>query len=287
MRKLLIALTLLPSLALASGLTGSGITGLPDNVTVPGTLSVTGASTLTGAVTAGTITSSGNFTVQKNDAKLTLDDNASTADNQIWDFRAISDALYGRVVNDSGGAVSNWLQVDRTGVVVDQVKLFGTNTLVEQKLSIGTALSLTPTTMTDTRACASGFFRSAWNYCVYNGAVTGTSLTRDTCTPVTVPAGSKVISIRLMARASAANSVSLRSATVTVFLESSCTNALATTEALASENPATTSGWYLSQDIDTVLVPTNLGVGGSVWIRLSDDTGNQGVGNYWISGYFN
>ncbi len=53
--------------------------------------------------------------------QLIFDETDQGADGQLWDFLSLSGTFRGRTINDAGSAATTWIQVDRTGQVVDSV----------------------------------------------------------------------------------------------------------------------------------------------------------------------
>jgi hypothetical protein len=62
----------------------------------------------------------------------------AAADEKVYDWIATTTQLIGRAVNDTNGAANNWIEVDRTGFVIDSVN-FPTVKLTTGNLVIGTS----------------------------------------------------------------------------------------------------------------------------------------------------
>lgn len=118
-------------------------------INATGAFSLTGAATITssldvnrigvgiGGVPAGageidaggTITARGNVSLLATSTtnptvELTMSD--ATADNKRWQIRASVETLLMRALNDAGSTTNNFLEVERTGAVIDSVNLKGT-----------------------------------------------------------------------------------------------------------------------------------------------------------------
>lgn len=65
-----------------------------------------------------------------------LQETDGAANNKNWGFGASAEQLFMSVINDAGGGVVNWLQVDRTGTTVDTVN-FNNGTLQYGGIEVG------------------------------------------------------------------------------------------------------------------------------------------------------
>lgn len=62
--------------------------------------------------------------------RLALFDNDASADNRYWDFLSVGETLSFRTAEDNGVSPTNWLTVDRTGTVIDNVNLPNGNVVI-------------------------------------------------------------------------------------------------------------------------------------------------------------
>lgn len=67
----------------------------------------------------------GDLNIQSTTPQVIFTELGVTEDNAWWDFAADAEAFLGRLINDANNVVANWLKVDRTGMTVDTVELFG------------------------------------------------------------------------------------------------------------------------------------------------------------------
>lgn len=140
-------------------------------------------------------------------------------------------------------------------------------------------------TQSSSKACASGYTRKTPNYCVKDSRMFS-GMTRDACTSVALPAGDvKALLVSLRANAYSANSAGQdRSATVDVFTDSGCSTYYGDVSAFAEarEWNALAANIIASQSVSVLVTP----VSGYIYLRFSDDAGNQGTGYYAVLGYF-
>lgn len=143
-------------------------------------------------------------------------------------------------------------------------------------------------TVSSTKACAAGYTRRGPNYCSSNSD-TAVVATRDICISVgAVPADAKGVRVLAAARANAANAILARFTLMPFYSDSGCTALMAPNSYLQAnfkENVAQPAATILSEN-SIVLDLFPPAVGGGVWVKLADDTGNQGTGNVYLKGYF-
>lgn len=136
--------------------------------------------------------------------------------------------------------------------------------------------------VTSTKACASGYTRAGPNLCTRDAWGTGTGLTRDACTTIAAPAGAKAVLFYIEAGVVSTNVVGLRFVIVDAFDSSACsTGAWRVLGAQVREQvavAATTLGIHQVQGLAKVF-------GGNVFLKFTDDAGNNGIAAYHIIGY--
>lgn len=216
-------------------------------------------------------------TISTIDARLILIEADAAADNKRWELIASGEVLSMRAVNDANSVATDAVTVQRTGLTVDSVTLGGTTVAVTNALTVGS-------TFTSTKAAEAGYSRVSPNMCRKNDITTEISLTRDTLTLITGPTGCTGIILMIVAGAGSANSVAERSTDVIVYSDSGGTIPIAHVTARGTEDAANANVEYTCLTRQEVSVKTN----GSyqVWIKFTDDTGNQGAANYIIVGYY-
>ena len=74
-------------------------------------------------------------------AEIELRETGATANNERWILTATGEQFLGRIVNDAGSVVTNFLTVDRTTTVVDTIGLLA-GTVQVKRTSIGAAVGL-------------------------------------------------------------------------------------------------------------------------------------------------
>lgn len=134
------------------------------------------------------------------------------------------------------------------------------------------------------KSCATNYTRTALNFCMYTGGGSFTSLTRDSCTAVSVPSGSKLIEITARASAGANNSTGSRYSIIESFVEPSCSTLIGRVQAYGYEFSALTAG--VTVNLITASMKAKYYSGDITYIKFTDDSGNQGTGEYYISGYW-
>lgn len=168
----------------------------------------------------------------------------------------------------------DWLEVTRSGLSVTTVDFPNGDVNITDSL-------------TSSKACASGYTRISPNYCTSDTPSASYSLTRDACTTITAPAAdSKIISIQLSSAAKSNNGVLTRVTTIASYNDSGCiTQAAPVITAYAREDPALSAGNFLALNSQNVFIKSS-SAGSDVYLKLTDDAGNQGTGFYNIIGYY-
>lgn len=133
-------------------------------------------------------------------------------------------------------------------------------------------------------ACETGYSRKSLNLCLAT-ATNNIALVRDACTTIAAPATARSVIVRIRTFANAANSVAQRNASVSAFTFSTCATTLRIgPSAFAYEFSALAAGTALAMDSDTIILPVDGAV--NIYLRFSDDVGDQGNAQYEIVGYF-
>lgn len=160
--------------------------------------------------------------------------------------------------------------------------------IADRGIANGVAALTSAGGITVPKACLSGFTRYAVNYC-HTNTEAGTSLVRDACTAIPVPSGSGALALNLKyyVNARSANAIAGRYAFINYYSAVSCggggvgvhTQASAT----AYEFVATAANTSLATELNDGFTPV---VSGNAYVKLLDDTGNQGTGIVYMMGYF-
>lgn len=222
-----------------------------------------------GAPTLGANTFTAAQTIQAASPYIIFIETDAAADNGHWDFAIDGEAWRLRARDDAGSSATNIIIVQRTGTTVDSITLGGPLVL--------------SSTFSSTKAAETGYSRVTPNMCRVNVLPSETSLTRDTITLVTGPTGSGGLILRLMAASVGAGSIADRSADVFVYSDSGGTTEIARITARGHEEVAS-AGVVTCQVRQEVHVKTDSS--SRVWLQLTDDAGNSGLGGYMIVGYY-
>lgn len=148
----------------------------------------------------------------------------------------------------------------------------------------------------DGRACSDGYTRVAPNHCQLidiNTYGPATGMTRDACLEVTAPATAKALEVYVKADAGAA---AVAPAPRYSFIQSwHYPGCLVISKLVAAasgfELAGIGAGSILTSDTATVVLPL-MGtegfakMGGKLYLRFVDDTGNNGAAYVWVLGYF-
>lgn len=156
------------------------------------------------------------------------------------------------------------------------VGLTGDETIAGEKTFSGSLLS--------TKAAASGYSRVSPNLCRVDVVPTVSVLTRDTVTLVTGPTGCKGLVLLFVAQAGANNAIGARNIQVDVYSDSGGTTQISKTGCAGYEPSAITAGLAVASVTVELHVKTDSS--GRVWLKMSDDGGNQGIATYAIVGYY-
>lgn len=150
-------------------------------------------------------------------------------------------------------------------------------------ISGATSIS-TSGTVSSTKACASGYTRITPNLCIKPDSST-TILTRDVCTAVNAPSpDAKVLLIRLEALSRTENGVGIRSAIVSGYSDSGCTQ---TTIYPVSANSVEFVAYGNMNSINRAIVISHVilpSPGATTYVRLLGGTYAQGL--YNVVGYY-
>lgn len=217
----------------------------------------------------GTTTLTGTEIIQSAAPSLVFNETGVTANNGRWDFVVDGEAWRLRATNDAGSSATNIIMIERTGNTIDSITLGGP--------------LVSSSTFSSTKAAETGYSRVTPNMCRVDVLPSETLLTRDTITLVTGPTGSKGLILRLMAASVGAGSIADRSADVFVYSDSGGTTAIARITARGHEEVAS-AGVVTCQVREEVHVKTDSS--SRVWLKLTDDAGNAGIGGYMIVGYY-
>lgn len=143
----------------------------------------------------------------------------------------------------------------------------------------------TDTRIVSTASCASGYSRKTPNYCQRTGALSATSLVRDTCTAIAAPANSTMLSLNLFALLTASGSpvVAVRETFAFTYSDAACTTIINQINHQSLQRLADANGGlqYISQATES-----GPNVSGSYYVRFTDDAGNANTVTYSINGYY-
>lgn len=136
---------------------------------------------------------------------------------------------------------------------------------------------------TGTAPCDSGYVRALPNLCVKQGSISVTTLTRDTCTSITLPTRAKALLIYFSVSVRSVNASGVeRFARISAWADPGCaTTRILNKLAAAYEFVAT-----LSTEIAAAEGQEILQTPAATWLIFEDDAGNASVGTYEIRGYF-
>lgn len=250
--------------------------------------------TIDGATIGGATPDAGTFTTLSATGNVTLGDATSDTITTTGRFNAhlvpSTDNTY-----DLGSASLEWrnLYVDGTAnidaLVADTADISGGTidgaTIGGSSAAAGTFTNLTASgSITHNKACATNFTRVSPGLCVRapGGLV---SLTRDACSTISYPDGATAVMLSAQATAVAANGAGASRYTyIRVFPNTGCTGSgsFQVAEADAWEFTALGGFQVLGKDLGSVVIPAN----SSYRIRLEDDAGDEGYGNYRIVAYW-
>ena len=134
-------------------------------------------------------------------------------------------------------------------------------------------------------ACAAGYTRKTPNYCQINTTL-AVALVRDACTTITFPADTVVGKVAFEAIARAANSLlALRESQIDLYSDAACATLYQTKIAHARTLEFTALAGSDTLATDTAehdILTTSL----SAYVKFTDDTGNNALANYTITGYY-
>lgn len=136
-------------------------------------------------------------------------------------------------------------------------------------------------TLSSTKACDAGFTRKSPNSCFDTPPEPSlTALVRDTCTAITEPTGATGVDFFIELDVNSGNALALRNSTITAFSDSGCTTAITSITSTVREQTAVAAGTALGTRTDRFYVPAS-----AIWLRFTDDAGNQGAAWFSIYGY--
>lgn len=138
-----------------------------------------------------------------------------------------------------------------------------------------------------TASCATGYTRITPNFCANDTAYANIALTRDTCTAIASPsanANAIVLDINNSITASGAPVAANRFTRTAFFGEAGCVTTKNAYQSVTRQRAADANGDEILRD-QFQAVHKNKD-SGSFHVYLSDDTGNSGTADYWISGYY-
>lgn len=197
-------------------------------------------------------------------------DSAAPANEKYWKFGNSSGDFVLFTYDDAQQPVQTALTISRTGTSVNETNLFG-------NVVVGNTLS-------STKPCDTGFTRAGPNFCKRSAPYNPPLMTRDFCEPSGVSAGASAVVIKAITFARSNNVSAGRYSAIRYYTDNLCSTGLITlSEATGYEFVAVPAATNISSDHETSIL---ISPPSSFWLRHEDDAGNQGLGYYWIVGYF-
>ena len=192
-------------------------------------------------------------------------DSAAPSNEKYYKFGNASGDFVLFTYDDTPAAASTVFSITRTGTTPN-------------------SFDLGAVSLTSSKACASGFTRIGPNFCLDPDAYPAlTTLTRDTCTTVSLPSGSKAIVLQLLVLSRSANVANtLRTARISGYNDSSCITASFSFMNTAYEFNNVVATEISRMEGQIVLPVTS----GNARLYFQDDIGDQGLGQYAIVGYY-
>lgn len=144
-------------------------------------------------------------------------------------------------------------------------------------------------TLSSTKACAGGYTRQSPNYC-YVAAPANVALVRDACTAVAAASADAKVTVLLATMVvNSANAIALRYSDVAVYSDATCATLYTPGTAggqttNAREFAAVAAGTLIATDVARYVIPLP-SAGATIYLRFSDDAGNQGTASYYLVGY--
>ena len=133
-------------------------------------------------------------------------------------------------------------------------------------------------TLSSTKACEAGYTRVAPNQCaITTSPLAGPALVRDVCASVAATStGEKSSSFLMRLTLGANNLVAQRTATLNFYSDSGCASVISAIFNLqAREEVAVAAGTVLVSK-DSLIFVRRPSAGATIWVKFTDDTGNQG-----------
>lgn len=226
------------------------------------------ARTTLGAASLSANTFTAAQTIQSAAPNLVFDETGATADNGRWDFTIDGEAWRLRATNDAGSSATNVIIVQRTGLTIDSITF--------------------ASSLSSTKACATGFTRITPNYCQRNAALSiGQSVNSVSdylnITPSDTLTDAKALSLGIQLGVQTANAVAKRYTTVTLYAGPAATGISTRAYGEMYENvaiPATDI--YVSYAVIVVACASN----GSFSVTSRGSPATAGSSEIYLLGYF-
>jgi len=220
-------------------------------------------------------TMTGPLKINSTNPILDLQETGVTADNGKWRFAADAEALRILTINDAESASAEVMVVNRTGIAVDSVDFPGTALTANSNPVWDDSGSNGPTAVSGYTKAGSGVYTI--------DSYTAPSLTYNSLTSVSAPAGATGVLVQIRTQAESNNAIAARYTEVSVYSNSGGTSVCGQAKTTAYEQVATGASNILGQSYTTLLAPV---ISGNFYLKFNDrDSGNLGLAQYSIMGY--
>jgi len=144
--------------------------------------------------------------------------------------------------------------------------------------------------LSSTKAGAAGYTRKNPNFLVKDNIAAPTALTRDTCIALAAPdAGALMVRVFITVQVKSANAIALRNTDVGFYSDAGCATVLddgtgGGVSTQEREFAAVAAGTIILVVNYVYNIPLPSG-GATIYFKMADDIGNQGVANLYLLGY--
>lgn len=145
--------------------------------------------------------------------------------------------------------------------------------------------------LSSTKSVPGGYTRKNPNFAVRDNLPAPTALTRDTCIILAAPSADAVmVRVLISVQVLSANAIALRNTDVTFYSDAGCGTVLddgtgGGPSTQAREFAAVAAGTVIAvkQYVYDIPLPS---AGASIYFKMTDDAGNQGIANLYLVGLF-
>jgi len=264
---------------------GAAVSGQSDNISVVGTLTTGGGITSGGDI----IITNDRLDIQNAAPRILLQDTdtaSATPDIGPYFFGMGGSNLLSMYTKAGNINFKNW----NSGKDFIFTDTGAGNVTINPDLEMNGSVTAPwnfATTVTSTKACAAGYSRITPNWCLRDTQTSTSSIPSATCTTIAAPDGDATSIILSMASgAGSNNAIGQRWAHAYQHTTSGCISVRKTLiQHLDYEEVAIGPGTVLSQSFSEVTV-ANDSVGGSIYIKASEDAGTYSSVSYGVIGYY-